>query len=146
MSVLDYVLGGILLAAAVFLIIAVLMQEGKSKGIGAVNGGSSDTFFGKTKGKSWDKTLSKLTTIVGVFFAVIVLLVYIIQKDAKYDDFFEKNSSLLNQEETTAGTEGETDINTDASNEDETSDDNNEASAVTQAPDTAAETGDQTEE
>ena len=100
MSVLDYVLGGILLVAAVFLIIAVLMQEGKSKGIGAVSGGSADTFFGKTKSKTWAKTLAKLTTIVGIFFVVVVLLVYIIQDDADYDKFFEDNSALLNQEET----------------------------------------------
>ena len=102
MNVLDYVLGGILLVAAVFLIIAVLMQQGKSKGIGAVSGGSADTFYGKTKGKSWDKTLSKLTMIVGIFFVVIVLLVYIVQDDADYDKFFDDNSGLLNQEETTA--------------------------------------------
>lgn len=107
MSVLDYVLGGILLLAAVFLIVAVLMQQGKSKGIGAVSGGSSDTFFGKTKGKSWDKLLAKLTTIVGIFFVIVVLLVYIIQDDADYDKFFDENSGLLNQEETTVEKEEE---------------------------------------
>lgn len=89
MGTLDYVLGGILLVAAVFLVVAVLMQQGKSKGLGAVGGGSSDTFYGKTKGKSWEKTLSKLTTIVGIFFAVIVLLVYIIQDDVDYDKFLD---------------------------------------------------------
>ena len=108
MNVLDYVLGGILLLAAVFLIIAVLMQQGKSKGIGAVSGGSSDSFYGKTKGKSWDKTLSKLTTIVGIIFVVIVLLVYIIQDDADYDKFYEDNLALLEQSETTAAEEKET--------------------------------------
>lgn len=89
MGTLDYVLGGILLVAAVFLVVAVLMQQGKSKGLGAVGGGSSDTFYGKTKGKSWEKTLAKLTTIVGVFFVVIVLLVYIIQDDVDYDKFLD---------------------------------------------------------
>lgn len=96
MSVLDYVFGGILLLAAIFLIIAVLMQQGKSKGMGAVGGGSSDTFFGKTKGKTWDKVLAKITTIVGIVFVVIVLLVYIIQDDADYDKWFDENSGALN--------------------------------------------------
>lgn len=108
MNVLDYVLGGILLLAAVFLIVAVLMQQGKSKGIGAVSGGSSDSFYGKTKGKSWDKTLSKLTTIVGIIFVVVVLLVYIIQDDADYDKFYEDNLALLDKAETTAVEEKET--------------------------------------
>ena len=96
MSVLDYVFGGILLLAAIFLIIAVLMQQGKSKGMGAVGGGSSDTFFGKTKGKTWDKVLAKITTIVGIVFVVIVLLVYIIQDEADYDKWFDENSGALN--------------------------------------------------
>ena len=95
MTLFDYILGGILLVVAVFLIVAVLMQEGKSKGMGAVSGGSSDTFFGKTKGKSWDKRLAKITTIVGIVFVVIVLLVYIVQDDADYDKWFEENSGLL---------------------------------------------------
>ena len=91
MEILNYVLGGILLVAAIFLIVAVLMQEGKSKGMGAVGGSSSDSFYGKTKGKTWDKTLSKLTTICGIVFVVIVLVVYIIQKDINSDDYFNEN-------------------------------------------------------
>jgi len=109
MTVLDYVFGGILLLAALFLIVAVLMQQGKSKGMGAVGGGSSDTFFGKTKGKTWDKRLAKLTTIIGIFFVVVVLLVYIIQDDADYDKWFEDNSDALNNPvEETTGSDKET--------------------------------------
>ncbi len=108
MDVLNIVLGVILLIAAIFLIIAVLMQQGKSKGMGAVGGGSSETFFGKTKSKGWDKKLAKLTTIVGIVFVVIVLAVYVIQDDADYDKFFEDNSSLLeNPVEETEKTEEE---------------------------------------
>ncbi|MBR5314548.1 MAG: preprotein translocase subunit SecG [Clostridia bacterium] len=130
MGTLDYVLGGILLVAAVFLIIAVLMQQGKSKGLGAVGGGSSDTFYGKTKGKSWDKMLSKLTTIVGIFFVVIVLLVYIIQDDVDYDKFLDdklnnpdaqttvvdetKKEEPKDTEETTAEEETEADTTAEA--------------------------------
>lgn len=104
MNALDYVLGGILIVAAIFLVIAVLMQEGKSKGMGAVGGGSSDTFFGKTKGKGWDKTLSKLTTIIGVFFVVIVLVIYIKQADLdkQSDDFFDQNKDSITEATTVA--------------------------------------------
>lgn len=81
MNALEIVLGIIILVAALFIIVAVLMQEGKSKGMGAVSGGSSETFFGKTKGKTWEKTLAKLTTIVGVVFVVAVLVLFIAQKE-----------------------------------------------------------------
>lgn len=100
MGTLDYVLGGILLLAAVFLVVAVLMQQGKSKGLGAVGGGSSDTFYGKTKGKSRDKMLSKLTTIVGIFFVVIVLLVYIVQDDIDYDQILDDKLENPSQQTT----------------------------------------------
>ncbi|MBQ7968760.1 MAG: preprotein translocase subunit SecG [Clostridia bacterium] len=100
MGTLDYVLGGILLLAAAFLIVAVLMQQGKSKGLGAVGGGSSDTFYGKTKGKSRDKMLSKLTTIVGIFFVVIVLLVYIVQDDIDYDQILDDKLDNPSQQTT----------------------------------------------
>ena len=107
MEVLNTVLGAILLVAAIFLVVAVLMQEGKSKGMGAIGGGSSETFFGKNKSKGWEKMLPKLTTIVGIVFVVIVLFVYVIQDDADYDKFFEDNSALLDNpvEETVAETE-----------------------------------------
>ena len=97
LSVFDYVLGGILLLAAVFIIIAVLMQQGKSKGIGAVGGGNADTFFGKTKGKSFERTLSKLTTIIGIVFVVIVLVIYIKQPDVdkQSDDYFDQNKDVI---------------------------------------------------
>lgn len=95
MEVLNTVLGAILLVAAVFLIAAVLMQEGKSKGMGAIGGGSSETFFGKNKSKGWERMLPKLTTIVGIVFVVIVLFVYVIQDDVDYDKFFNENSALL---------------------------------------------------
>lgn len=107
MSTLDIILGIILLAAAIFLVTAVLMQQGKSKGMGAIGGGSSDTFFGKTRSKSWEKRLAKYTTIIGIVFVVIVLVVYVIQDDADYDKFFDENSGLLDNpvEETKADDE-----------------------------------------
>ena len=45
-----------LLIAAVVLVVAVLMQDGNSQGIGAVSGGA-ETFFGKTKARGIDEKL-----------------------------------------------------------------------------------------
>ena len=73
-------IGIILIVAAVFLVGAVLMQSGKAnnKLSGAIAGGA-ETFFGKTKGSTIDKKLSKATTIVAIVFVVLVLISYLIQ-------------------------------------------------------------------
>ena len=75
----NLIVGIVLLVAALFLIIAVLIQSGKSKGAGAVTGGSSETYFGKNKGKGIDKKLAILTGIVAVIFVLVVLFAYISQ-------------------------------------------------------------------
>ena len=77
-------LGILLLLAALFLIVAVLLQNGKSKGTGVVTGGA-ETFFGKNKGKSIDKKLSMLTAIVAVVFVLLVIIVFVSQD---YTDIF----------------------------------------------------------
>ena len=83
----DIILGVLLIVAAVFLVVAVLIQSGKSKGVsGTITGGSSETYFGKNKGKSIDKKLSLLTAIVAIVFMVIVLVVYVSQP---YTDFWD---------------------------------------------------------
>ena len=73
-------IGIILIVAALFLIVAVLMQSGKSSNnlSGAIAGGA-ESFFGKTKGSTIDKKLSKLTSIVAVVFVVLVLVSYLLQ-------------------------------------------------------------------
>ena len=48
--------------AAIFVIIVVIMQPGNSNGIGAVSG-SSETFYGKNKGKTLESKMKKLTVI-----------------------------------------------------------------------------------
>lgn len=80
----NLVIGIVLLVAALFLIIAILIQSGKSKGAGAVTGGSSETYFGKNKGKSLDKKLAILTAVVATLFVLIVLFAYISQPYVKY--------------------------------------------------------------
>lgn len=76
----------ILLLAAVFLVVVVLIQSGKSDSLsGAITGGSSETFFGKNKSQSRDKLLDKLTAIVAAVFVVLVLIVYVVQDDSDLD-------------------------------------------------------------
>ena len=81
----DIALGIILLVAAVFLVIAVLMQSGKDHNLSGTIAGGADTFFGKSKGKTIDKILSKVTTVVAILFVLLVIVVYIIQPEATTD-------------------------------------------------------------
>lgn len=106
MTKVDIVFAIILLVAAVFLTVAVLMQSGKSHNLSGTIAGGADTFFGKTKGKTIDKVLSKLTTVVAIVFALLVIVVYVIQddnvvtKDNYIDDYI--NSIDETEAETTA--------------------------------------------
>lgn len=81
----EIVFGIILLVAAVFLTVAVLLQSGKSHNLSGSIAGGAETFFGKTKGKAMDKMLSKATTIVSIVFVIIVVIVYVIQPDTNID-------------------------------------------------------------
>lgn len=86
MDALNLILIILMLLAGLFLVIAVLMQQGKSHGLSGAIGGGAETFFGKDAGGKIDKLLNKLTTIIGIVFVVLVLLVYFIQPDYEYDD------------------------------------------------------------
>ena len=72
-------IGIVLIIAALFLIVAVLMQQGKSHNLSGVISGGADTFFGKEKGSSINNKLSKLTTVVAIVFALLVLVSYFMQ-------------------------------------------------------------------
>ena len=48
----------------------ILLQNGKSEGLGAMSG-SSDTFFGMNKCRSLDAKLQKLTVVFAVVFFLL---------------------------------------------------------------------------
>ena len=79
----EVVFGIVLLFFALFLVIAVLMQHGKTKNLSGTIAGGAETFFGKEKGKTIDKILSTVTTVVAVIFVVAVLVLYIIVPQVK---------------------------------------------------------------
>lgn len=106
-DVLQLILGILLFISAIFLIVAVLMQTGKSKGVGAIAGGSSETYFGKNKGKSRDKKLALLTTIVAIIFVVMALLSFVIQPYHDHDAP-DTTTTVGGTTSTTGGTTGTT--------------------------------------
>lgn len=71
-------LGIIILLVAVALTVVVVMQEGKNNGLsGAIAGGSSDTFLGKSKAATKQKKLARVTAVLAVVFAALVLTMHI---------------------------------------------------------------------
>ncbi len=74
MSVLKYVVGVIFILACAALVVLVLMQEGKSQGLGAIQGTVENTYWGKNKGRSREGVLKKVTICLSVAFVVVSLL------------------------------------------------------------------------
>lgn len=109
-------LGIILLVAALFLIIAVLLQNGKSKGLSGTISGGAETFFGKNKGKTIDKKLSVITTVVAIVFVVITLVVFVaqdyvdIQKQA--NDYWSSIIESINNSKDSSSSETSSDVDT----------------------------------
>ena len=78
---LEIIMIVILLLTALFLVVAVLFQKSKEDGLSGAISGKQDTFYGKDRANHGDVVLKKWTKIVGIIFAVCVLVVYIIQPD-----------------------------------------------------------------
>ena len=67
--------------AALAAIVLILLQPSNSSGVSAL-GGSSETFFGKNKGKSIEEKMKKWTIICLVVLAVLSIAFFVLQIDA----------------------------------------------------------------
>ena len=70
MAVLKLILTVIFIIISIALTVIILMQEGKSAGLGAI-AGAADTYWGKNKGRSMEGRLVTGTKILVVLFIVI---------------------------------------------------------------------------
>lgn len=74
MDILKVVLTILYIVICVAMVIVVLMQEGKTAGLGAISG-AADTYWGKNKGRSMEGALNKVTIALAVgFIALSVVL------------------------------------------------------------------------
>ena len=73
MSALRIVLTIVFILVSVALSAIVLMQEGKSAGLGVISG-AAETYWGKNKGRSIEGKLEKGTKILVVVFMLIAIL------------------------------------------------------------------------
>ena len=116
------VFGIIVIVASIFLIIAVLMQQGKQHNISGTIAGAADTFFGKTKGSTISKKLSIVTSVVSVLFVILVLAFYIVQtpNDSAATTPDTTVESTVDTTEDTADTTVDTKADTEADTETDT--------------------------
>ena len=73
MQILRTILTILFVIDCITLTVVVLMQEGKSQGLGAI-AGAADTYWGKNKGRSMEGGLVKATTVMGVLFFVLAVV------------------------------------------------------------------------
>lgn len=71
-NIVKYVLLAIMAVCAIFIILVVLFQPGNSSGVGAL-GGTTETFLGKNRSKTFEHKMKVLTVISGIVFAVLCI-------------------------------------------------------------------------
>lgn len=76
MGVLRLILTIIFIIVCIALTVLVLMQEGKSAGLGAISG-AAESYWGKNKGRSMEGLLVKITTALAVGFIVLAAVLNI---------------------------------------------------------------------
>ena len=55
------------------LVVLVLMQEGRSAGLGSISG-AAESYWGKNKGRSMEGRLVKITKILAVLFVLVSVI------------------------------------------------------------------------
>ncbi len=76
MAALRIALTVIFIIISIALAAIVLMQEGKSAGLGAISG-AAETYWGKNKGRSMEGALVKITRWLTVAYIVIAIVLNI---------------------------------------------------------------------
>ncbi len=76
MAVLKTILTVVFILISIGLTVIVLMQEGKSAGLGTISG-AADTYWGKNKGRSREGIMVKITRVLVILFLVIAAVLNI---------------------------------------------------------------------
>ena len=79
MAVLKIILTVVFIIISIALTVIILMQEGKSAGLGAI-AGAADTYWGKNKGRSMEGALEHFTRYGAIAFMLITIALNVILK------------------------------------------------------------------
>ncbi len=80
MAVVEIILSIIYVLLGVAISIVILMQEGKSNGLGSAIGGMADSYWSKNKGRSIEGTLEHFTRYGAIVFMVLTLALNVLLK------------------------------------------------------------------
>lgn len=74
---LKTILSVIFVLICVALTVIVLLQEGKSAGLGSI-GGMAETYWGKNKARSMEGNLERFTTFAAIAFVILAIVLNIL--------------------------------------------------------------------
>ena len=78
MSALEYIIGAVVILVSLAIVFVVLFQQGRRAGINGVISGGADTFLSKTKARTWDAKLARMTKYFAIAFFVLAIIANII--------------------------------------------------------------------
>ena len=78
MGALEYIVGAVVILVSLAIIFIVLFQQGRRAGINGVISGGADTFLSKTKARTWDAKLARMTKYFAIAFFVFAIVANII--------------------------------------------------------------------
>ncbi|MBS6647034.1 preprotein translocase subunit SecG [Clostridium sp. MCC353] len=73
MVMVKIILSIVFVLICIALTVIVLLQEGKSAGLGSI-GGMADSYWGKNKGRSMEGNLEKFTKFAAIMFVVLAIV------------------------------------------------------------------------
>ena len=74
MAVVKVLLSIIYVVLGIAISVVILMQEGKSNGLGSAIGGMADSYWSKNKGRSMEGNLVKWTKILTVVYFLLAIV------------------------------------------------------------------------
>ncbi|MDE5853410.1 MAG: preprotein translocase subunit SecG [Oscillospiraceae bacterium] len=75
MSIYEIIGGIALIISGIFLVVVVLLQEGKENGLsGAIQGGSTESYLNNNGGRTKDAKLKRATSFFAVVFFILSIL------------------------------------------------------------------------
>lgn len=117
MSILQYIVGGLIMALAVLLVIFVSKQQGKRKGLENVISGqsSSNSYLNRTEAAKKGKKFESWTVYCAVLFGVLVIALYTVTAISK--NVSKNNTSSTSSATSSATSSTVSNISVDTSSE-----------------------------
>lgn len=78
MTIWHIIIGVLVLIVSLIVTAIILLQQGHRQGINGAISGGADTFLSKTKARTLDAKLSRLTKFVAIAFIVLVFIANVI--------------------------------------------------------------------